>query len=40
MYIKRNKNAIFIYLPELKNINNVDKLVDLISNINIATCIM
>lgn len=37
--LKRNKNTIFIHLPTLKNIRDLDKFIDLISNINIATCI-
>lgn len=37
--LKRNKNAIFIHVPKLKNIKNLDKLINLISNINITTCI-
>jgi len=37
--LKRNKNAIFIHLPSLKNIKDLDKLIKVISNINITTCI-
>lgn len=37
--LKRNKNAIFIHVPKLKNIKNLDKLISLISNINITTSI-
>lgn len=37
--LKRNKNAIFIHLPSLKNIKDLDKLINLISNITITTCI-
>lgn len=37
--LKKNKNAIFIHLPELKYIDNLDKLINLISNIKITTCI-
>lgn len=31
--LKRNKNTIFIHLPSLTNIKDLDKLIDLISNI-------
>ena len=37
--LQKNKNAIFIHVPELKNIKDLDKLINLISNINITTCI-
>ena len=37
--LQKNKNAIFIHIPELKNIKDLDKLINLISNINITTCI-
>ena len=37
--LKRNKNTIFMHLPNLKNIQDLDKLVKLISNINITICI-
>ena len=37
--LQRNKNTIFIHVPELKNIKDLDKLINLISNINITTCI-
>ena len=37
--LKKNKNTIFIHIPELKNIKDLDKLIKLISNINITTCI-
>ena len=37
--LKRNKNTIFMHLPNLKDIQDLDKLVKLISNINITTCI-
>lgn len=33
------KNTIFIHVPELRNIKDLDKLINLISNINITTCI-
>ena len=37
--LKRNKNNIFIHVSELKNIKDLDKLINLISNIKITTCI-
>ena len=37
--LQKNKNAIFIHVPKLKNIKDLDKLINLISNINITTCI-
>ncbi len=37
--LQKNKNTIFIHVPELKNIKDLDKLINLISNINITTCI-
>jgi len=37
--LKRNKNTIFIHVSELKNIKDLDKLINLISNIKITTCI-
>ncbi len=37
--LKRNKNAIFIHLPSLKNIKDLDKLIKVILNITITTCI-
>jgi len=37
--LHKNRNAIFIHVPELKNIKDLDKLINLISNINITTCI-
>ena len=37
--LKRNKNAIFIHLPSLKHIKDLDKLVKAVSNITITTCI-
>ena len=37
--LQKNKNTIFIHVPELKNIKELDKLINLISNINITTCI-
>ena len=37
--IFHKKNTIFIHVPELKNIKDLDKLINLISNINITTCI-
>lgn len=37
--LKRNKNTIFMHLPNLKDIQDLDKLVKLISNINITICI-
>lgn len=37
--LQKNKNAIFIHVPELKNIKDLDKLINLISNINITACI-
>jgi hypothetical protein len=37
--LKRNKNTIFIHVSELKNIKDLDKLINLISNINITACI-
>ena len=33
------KNTIFIHVPELKNIKDLDKLINLILNIKITTCI-
>ena len=38
--LKRNKKTIFIHLPNLKDIQDLDKLVKVISNINITTCII
>lgn len=38
-FLQKNKNTIFIHVPELKNIKDLDKLINLISNINITTCI-
>ena len=35
-FYKKNKNTIFIHIPELKNIKDLDKLINLISNINIT----
>ena len=37
--LQKNKNTIFIHVPKLKNIKDLDKLINLISNINITTCI-
>ena len=37
--LKRNKNTIFMHLPNLKDIQDLDKLVKLISNLNITICI-
>ena len=37
--LQKNINTIFIHVPELKNIKDLDKLINLISNINITTCI-
>lgn len=37
--LRRNKNTIFIHLPELKNIIDIDKLTNLISHIKITTII-
>ena len=37
--LQKNKNTIFIHVPKLKNIKYLDKLINLISNINITTCI-
>lgn len=37
--LKCNKNTIFIHLPSLKYINDLEKLIKLISNINHTTCI-
>ena len=37
--LQKNKNTIFIHVPELKNIKDLDKLINLISNINNTTCI-
>ena len=37
--LQKNKKTIFIHIPELKNIKYLDKLINLISNINITTCI-
>mgnify|MGYP003289433172 CR=1 FL=1 len=37
--LQKNKNTIFIHVPELKNIKDLDKLIKLISNINITTSI-
>ena len=37
--LKRNKNNIFIHVSELKNIKDLDKLINLILNIKITTCI-
>lgn len=37
--LQKNKNTIFIHVPELKNIKDLYKLITLISNINITTCI-
>ncbi len=37
--LKYNKNTIFIHVPSLKYIKNLAKLIELISNINITTCI-
>lgn len=37
--LKCNKNAIFIHLPSLKYIKDLEKLIKLISNINHTTCI-
>ena len=37
--LQKNKNAIFIHVPELKNIKDLDKLINLILNIKITTCI-
>ena len=36
--LQKNKNTIFIHVPKLKNIKNLDKLINLISNIKITTC--
>ncbi len=37
--LQKNKKTFFIHVPELKNIKDLDKLINLISNINITTCI-
>ena len=37
--LQKNRNAIFIHVSELKNIKDLDKLINIISNINITTCI-
>ena len=37
--LQKNRNAILIHVPKLKNIKDLDKLINLISNINITTCI-
>ena len=37
--LKRNKEAIFIHIPELKNIKELDNLIKVIENITITTCI-
>ena len=37
--LQKNKNTIFIHVPKLKNIKDLDKLINLISNINITACI-
>ena len=37
--LQKNKNTIFIHVPKIKNMKDLDKLINLISNIKITTCI-
>jgi len=37
--LQKNKNTIFIHVPKIKNMKDLDKLINLISNINITLCI-